>query len=56
MVAQPTPASINTGYIMISGVLGVMKIPIVKAVARIKTPAKIVFLRPILEAIIPTGI
>ena len=56
MVAQPIPASINTGYMINSGVLGVIKLPIKNADARIIIPPRIVFLLPIRDEMIPTGI
>ena len=46
----------NTGYITNSEIEGVMKLPIKNAVVSISTPARIVFLLPILDAMIPTGI
>ena len=55
IVAQPIPAKIKTGYITSSCVSEVMKLPIKNADAKMITPAKIVFLLPILQAMLPTG-
>ena len=56
MVAQPIPARMKMGTIINSGDDDVIKLPERNAVPSIITPARIVFLLPSFEAIIPTGI
>ena len=53
---QPTPAATNSTFISITGLPARIKDAIPKANAKMATPARMVFLRPILEAMIPAGI
>ena len=55
MEAQPIPARANTGYMITAGVSGETSVPTAKAVASMRTPARMVFFLPSLEEIIPTG-
>ena len=55
MVAQPMPASANMAFISMVGLSAFRKAATVKAPVSITTPARMVFLRPTLLAMKPTG-
>ena len=55
MVAQPIPHRTNRIFIAIVGLSADMNPAIPKAAPSRTTPARIVFLRPILDATIPAG-
>ena len=55
MVAQAIPARANITFISMVGLSASMNDAVPKATVSMTTPARIVFLRPTLEAIKPTG-
>ena len=55
MVAQAIPARANMAFMSIAGLLSRRKAATPKAVASMIMPAQMVFFRPTLEAIMPTG-
>ena len=54
-VAHAMPARANMAFMSIAGLLSRRKAATPKAVASMITPAQMVFFRPTLEAIMPTG-
>ena len=55
MVAQAMPARANMAFMSMEGLLSRRKAATPKATVSMMTPARMVFFRPTLEAIIPTG-
>ena len=55
MVAQPIPARQNIAFMSIVGLSALRKAATPNAMASITTPPRMVFLRPILDATMPTG-
>ena len=55
MVAQPIPARQNIAFMSIVGLSELRNAATPNAMASITTPPKMVFLRPILDATMPTG-
>ena len=55
MVAQAIPARANMAFISMVGLSALRKAATVKAVVSMTTPARMVFFRPALEAMKPTG-
>ena len=49
------PARANIAFMSMVGLLALRKLATVKAAVSIRTPARIVFLRPTFEAMKPTG-
>ena len=55
MVAQAIPARANMAFMSMVGLSALRKAATVKAVVSMTTPARMVFFRPALEAMKPTG-
>ena len=55
MVAQPMPARQNMAFMSIVGLSALRKAATPNSTASITTPPRMVFLRPILDATMPTG-
>ena len=55
MVAQPMPARTNIAFISQLGLLSRRKPAVRKAAVSITTPARMVFLRPNFDEMMPTG-